>query len=440
MATAICRHLHRRGIRVAPFKAQNMSNNSYPCVDGGEIGRAQVEQARACGLEPSVDMNPLLLKPNSDQGSQIVVQGRVWRTLPAREYYKHSDWLRARVMESYDRLARTYDFIVIEGAGSVTEMNLKARDLVNFNMARAAKANALLVADIDLGGVFASLVGTFELLDDDERRMTRSFAINRFRGDRALFDGGVEILESRTGKPCLGVFPMAPDVRLDSEDAVCLPPARNGDRIAIVRLPRISNFTDFKLLPSVAWIDRPVDARFDVVILPGTKNTVGDLRWMRERGLDEWVARQHREGARVLGICGGFQMLGETIDDPEEGSEPGLGLLPVRTVMQPEKTVQRVNARLGSGTQFDAYEIHMGETQVPSGSSPFAFLMNRPEGMRLNGCAGTYLHGALEHPAVVREVIGVEPLDVPSREVTYEQLADWFEQNANLERFEELYL
>src|SRR5262245_24864567 len=307
MATAICGWLRSRGIRVAPFKAQNMSNNSYACPGGGEIGRAQVVQAEACGLEPSPDMNPILLKPNSDMGSQVVLDGKVWKTLAARDYYEHFDFLLTRVMDAYGRLARQYEYIVIEGAGSVTELNLKSHDLVNLGLARRLNAPGLLVADIDRGGVFAAIAGTFCLLDDEEKRLIRSFAVNRFRGDPSLFSAGVELIEARTSRPCLGVFPMLPNVSLDAEDSVCLeehvgqadsPPRRSGRRVAIVRFPHISNFTDFRLLTCFAdWVTRPGDDRFDCVILPGTKNTLGDLEWLRSAGLDQWIVEQKRRGA-----------------------------------------------------------------------------------------------------------------------------------------------
>src|SRR5882724_3172975 len=305
MATAICAWLRQRGFRVAPFKAQNMSNNSYACPDGGEIGRAQVAQAEACGLAPEHDMNPILLKPNSDLGSQVVLDGRVWKTLAARDYYEHFDFLLQHVLDAYQRLQRQYEYVVIEGAGSITELNLKSRDLVNLGLARRLNAPGLLVADIDRGGVFASIVGTFCLLDDEERRLIRSFAVNRFRGDPSLFADGVKILESRTGRPCLGVFPMLQDMFIDAEDGVCLEELRQargvGPRVGIVRLPHISNFTDFRLLaPFADWITRPPEGRFECVILPGTKNTIGDLAWLRHGGLDDWILSQRRAGALVI--------------------------------------------------------------------------------------------------------------------------------------------
>src|SRR5690242_3859605 len=330
MATAICRWLARQGCRVAPFKAQNMSNNSYPCSSGGEIGRAQVAQAQACLLEPEPDMNPILLKPNSDTGSQVVVHGKVWETLGAREYYAHFPFLLERVLESYDRLSSRFDFIVLEGAGSITELNLKNTDLVNLGLATRLKVPVMLTADIDRGGVFASVVGTFELLDDRERRLVRSFAINRFRGDPTLFGDGTRILEERTSASCIGVFPYLPNVQLDAEDSIAFEAdGRLDSEIAIIALPHISNLTDFRLIPAATRITRPMNKAFEVVILPGTKNTLEDLDWLHKTGLAEWVLQQHREGARILGICGGYQMLGVKVEDPlgiesSSGSVTGL--------------------------------------------------------------------------------------------------------------------
>jgi adenosylcobyric acid synthase len=426
-----------------------MSNNSYSCPGGGEIGRAQVTQAEACGLAPSPDMNPILLKPNSDRGSQVVLDGKVWKTLAAREYYEHFDFLLRRVLDAYERLARHYEYVVIEGAGSLTELNLKSRDLVNLGLARRLDAPGLLVADIDRGGVFASIIGTFCLLDDEEKRLVRSFAVNRFRGDASLFEDGVKILESRTGKTCLGVFPMLHDVFLDAEDGVCLeeaPPASgSGPRVGIVRLPHISNFTDFRLLaPFAEWIARPPQGRFDCVILPGTKNTIGDLAWLRNAGLDDWIVRQSRAGAMVIGVCGGYQMPGDSIEDPHHvesaaSEAPGLGMLAVRTVMLCEKTVRGVEAATPSGIRFEGYEIHMGETSRPPGAQPFAMLSDgAPDGIRTPNCVGTYLHGALESAEVLSELLGCPIPPAPPKQESYAQLAAWFDKHAP--RFEELYL
>jgi len=448
MATAICRTLRRRGVRVAPFKAQNMSLNSYPCRDGGEIGRAQVAQAEACGLDPVSDMNPVLLKPNGNMSSQVIVNGKVWKNLSARDYYEHTDFLLGRVLDAYERLASQYEYIVMEGAGSIAEMNLRQRDLVNLGIAKRVGAPVLLVADIDRGGVFASVVGTYCLLPPEERALVRSFAVNRFRGDPSLFEDGVNILEEKTSSPCLGVFPLLENTRIDEEDSVALD--RRGSRgtsgVAILQFPRISNFTDFRLLPDACWITVPVAGRFDVVILPGTKNTIADLEWMRKQGLDQWVLRQHAEGAKILGICGGYQMLGSRVEDPEaveseRGSAEGLALLPVTTILQSEKTTRVVVAESPAGARFEAYEIHMGCTERPGGFTPFATILSgEQEGIRVGRCTGTYLHGALENAALLSELLGVSIPAAPSKERVYDDLADWFTAHADMDLFAELYL
>jgi adenosylcobyric acid synthase len=448
MTTAICAWLRRRGLSVAPFKAQNMSNNSCACVGGGEIGRAQAAQAEACGLEPEADMNPILLKPNSDMGSQVVLDGRVWKTLRAREYYTHYDFLLERALAAYDRLASRYEYVVIEGAGSVAELNLKKTDLSNLGFAQRVGAPGLLVADIDRGGVFASIIGTYSLLDEDERRLLRSFAVNRFRGDASLFDSGVEILEQRTGSPCLGVFPMAREIDLDPEDGVCIEDAAppSGDfRVALIRLPHISNFTDFRLLaPYAQWLTRPVDEPFDAILLPGTKNTLGDLDWLRSTGLADWILDRARAGTTVIGVCGGYQMLGESIADPlrvesDRHEAPGLGLLPVRTTLREEKTVRPVGAVTRSGIPFPAYEIHMGETPRPSRTQPFAMLADgTPEGVCMGNIVGTYLHGAFERAAVLSELLGREIPEPTTKQHNYNLLADWFDRHQR--HFAELYL
>jgi adenosylcobyric acid synthase len=445
MATAICAWLRRRGVRVAPFKAQNMSNNSYPCPGGGEIGRAQVAQAEACGLEPNVDMNPILLKPTSAMGSQVVVHGKVWRNLSAREYYEHHEYLRGKVEESYARLAAAHEFIVVEGAGSIAELNLRPTDLGNLGFAARHDIPALLVADIDRGGVFASVYGTIELLAPAERELVRAFAINRFRGDPSLFASGARLLEEKTGKRCLGVFPFLENVRLDEEDSVSLDtrPARVSG-MAAIRFPRVSNFTDFRLLP-VVWIDRAIDRKFDVVVLPGSKNTIADLAWMRAQRLDSWVLEQHAAGARIVGICGGYQMLGARIDDPahvesECDSAEGLGLLPVATTLLEQKTTRTVAGCTRGGHSFHAYEIHIGQTSRFADAPCFANVDGSPEGIEWNGCLGTYLHGAFEDPAVVEEYLGYRPsLDAGKAEV-YDRLAEWFAQSADRALFERAFL
>jgi adenosylcobyric acid synthase len=437
MTTAICRFLRNRGIRVAPFKAQNMSNNSAP-VSGGEIGRAQAVQAQACGVEPVTDMNPILLKPHSDTGSQVVLHGRVWRDLSARSYYDEFDYLLGEALAAFYRLKWEYEFIVIEGAGSVVEVNLQSRDLVNFGFARRVGAPAMLVADIDRGGVFASLIGTMCLLDEQDQKLVRSFAINRFRGDSTLFSDGVTFLEEHIQQRCMGVFPFAHGLKIEAEDGVSLDgESATASSVAVIKLPRISNFTDFDSL-HVQWIDGPDARLYDHVILPGTKNTTGDLDWLRGRHLDVWIRRQHAAGAMIIGVCGGYQMLGDSIE--ENGRfHNGLGMLPVRTLMRQDKTVRSVRAQTAAGHEFEAYEIHNGVTAAALDMLPFAYVDGKPEGSRTGRCLGTYLHGAFTDSEVCRDV-GLNFVASASRDERYDALANWFESNADIKLFEELYL
>ncbi len=431
---AFCRLLLRRGERVAPFKAQNMSNNSYPCVEGGEIGRAQAMQAEACRLPAMADMNPVLLKPNSATGSQVVVQGRVWAELEARDYYNHTEVLLGLALESYGRLAAQFPWIVCEGAGSVAEVNLRERDITNLRFAERVGASVVLVADIERGGVFASLVGTMDLLPPSQRALVKAFVVNRFRGDISLFDSGVTFLEERLGIPCLGVFPFSRDIELDEEDSLGIDSAVAGDgKVAVVRLPRISNFTDFRALGAVDWIEAPSARQFRVVFLPGTKNTIEDLVWLRERGLDEWVRQQRAGGALIVGICGGYQMLGESVADAD-----GLGMLPVRTVMRSPKVTRVVEAVTPGGVGFRGYEIHMGITERSVTCEPFAYLADgSAEGCRADGVMGTYLHGAFDEPAVVRELLGLE-IGRVDRDAMYDRLADWLVAHSRPEVLEGL--
>jgi adenosylcobyric acid synthase len=452
VATALCRYLYRKGYRVAPFKAQNMSNNSMVCADGGEIGRAQVAQAEACGLPPTTDMNPILLKPTGDLGSQVVLNGRPWKNLKAAEYYEHFELLLKHVLEAYVRLAADYDYVVIEGAGSVTELNLKQRDLVNLGLARRLNAPTMLVADIDRGGVFASVIGTFHLLEGEEAALVRSFLVNRFRGDPGLFKDGVRILEEKTQRPCLGVFPYAPDIYLDAEDSVSLEAkaaaANSGVRAAIVRLPHISNFTDFRLLSDAVYLSEPSSQKFDVIFLPGTKNTIDDMRWLRDRGFEAWLLARVEQGTKVIGVCGGFQMLGNRIVDPDSvesssASVRGLGLLPIETYLAREKTTRAVKARTPSGVEFQAYEIHMGVTTAEKEYDPFAITdRGYADGIRTPGVVGTYLHGALENKAVLEEVIGraLPCIAGETKDSQYDRLADWFAEYVNEEILTKQYL
>jgi len=331
ITAGLCRLFLRAGVRVAPFKAQNMSNNSYVTPDGKEIGRAQALQAQACGLDPDADMNPILMKPESDRSAQIVVQGQVWGKAEARTYFERRAELAERVRESYERLANQHDLIVIEGAGSAAEMNLRDRDLANWFAVGLADARVVLVADIDRGGVFAQVIGTLDLLAPPERARVIGIIINKFRGDATLFDDGVRFIEQRTGLPVLGVVPMLRDLILDQEDSLEIDRARQApfapDRIniAVVLLPRMSNFTDVRRLAAeedviLRYAAEPRDlAGADIIVIPGTKNTIGDLRYLREAGFPE-VFREHVEqGRELLGLCGGYQMLGRSIADPEGG-------------------------------------------------------------------------------------------------------------------------
>jgi adenosylcobyric acid synthase len=434
---AFCRLLHRRGFRVAPFKAQNMSNNSFPCVEGGEIGRAQAMQAEACGLPPMADMNPVLLKPHSATGSQVVRLGKVWRSIEAADYYQHSAQLMEVALKSYARLASQFDRVVCEGAGSVAEVNLAGRDFTNLRFAQAVSAKAILVADIERGGVFGSLVGTMDLLPLEHRALIGAFAVNRFRGDPRLFDDGVAFLEDRLRIPCLGVFPFAPEIRLDEEDSVAIPEAcgedcpGDGADVAVIRLPRISNFTDFRLFPKLGWIDRPVSRSFRVIFLPGTKNTMEDLQWLRERGLCEWLLAQHQQGTHVVGICGGYQMLGASIEDPDHVESSvermdGVGLLPIRTILRSPKVTRVVVASICGAQEYPAYEIHMGRTETLDAVAPFSHLADgSAEGAQAERVTGTYLHGIFEHPDVVRHVLGIDLPAVPEKCEMYDRLADW---------------
>ena len=450
VTTALCRYLYRMGHRVAPFKAQNMSNNSAVCPDGGEIGRAQAAQAEACGISPHTDMNPILLKPTGMFGSQVVLNGRPWRTLSAHDYYTHFDFLFYNVLEAYGRLSENNDFVIIEGAGSITELNLKRHDLVNLGLAVRLGAPCILVADIDRGGVFASVTGTFHLLDKTEAPLVRSFLVNRFRGDRTLFSDGVTILEEKSGRPCLGIFPFISDADLDPEDSVSLEERSSTQfpiphqlhaqsRVAVIRLPHISNFTDFRLLPDAVFLTKPVMTDFDTIILPGTKSTIEDLLWLRANGLEQWLKDQVGRGSHLIGICGGYQMLGTRICDPHNVESPvheapGLGFVPAETHLTRGKRTRNVSARTPSGLRFDAYEIHMGITTTKGDTKPFAVLDDGTEdGIRTGRVTGTYLHGALENRGVLEELLG-HPLQThcdSAKDAVYDRLAGWFAEHVN---------
>jgi adenosylcobyric acid synthase len=437
VVAGLCRIFRQAGVRVAPFKAQNMALNSFITPEGGEMGRAQVVQAQAAGLTPHVDMNPILLKPSSPVGSQVIVQGKVYGNFSAQEYYRHKPKLVRRVMQSYRRLRAAYELIILEGAGSAVELNLKANDLVNFQMARRAGAAALLVADIDRGGVFAATIGAFHLLTPSERRLLGGFIINKFRGDAELFRPGVDIIEKRTCRPVLGVLPYDAELRLPEEDSVALgrkpgAAAWGGDgrlKIGVVRLPHMSNYTDFDPLEQEPQVGlRYLDHRapleeVDLLILPGTKNTISDLLAIKESGLARQIQDFAAAGGRVAGICGGYQILGQEVRDPlgVEGpprTEPGLGLLPVVTTMAWDKTTTQVEARPagvpGAEETVQAYEIHMGITEARGdGKSAFTIITrlgepaNAADGWvsRDGRVWGTYLHGLFDRDGFRRAFI-----------------------------------
>ena len=414
LVAGLCRALVRRGLTVRPFKPQNMSNNAAVTADGGEIGRAQALQARACGVVPSVHMNPVLLKPQTDVGAQVVVQGRVVGSARAADYQAKKRELLGAVLESFVRLRTEADIVVVEGAGSPAEVNLRAGDIANMGFACAADVPVVLVGDIDRGGVIASLVGTHALLEAEERARVKGFLINKFRGDVRLFDGGLRIIEERTGWRGLGVVPWLHEARsLPAEDAVVLDTARGASggsiRIAVPVLSRISNFDDFDPLalePEVALTmvlaGQPLPGDADLVILPGSKATIADLACLRAPGWDIDLAAHRRRGGRVLGVCGGYQMLGRRVADPQgiegaPGEAPGLGLLDVETVLRgPKVLIEAAGIETATGAPVTGYEMHMGRTDGADCSRP----MLRLDGGAADGAvsedgrvAGCYLHG-----------------------------------------------
>ena len=410
LVAGLCRALVRRGLKVAPFKPQNMSNNAAVTVDGGEIGRAQALQALACGLEPHTDMNPVLLKPESEVGSQVVVQGRRVATVKAREYAALKPTLMAPVLESFQRLKAVHDIVVVEGAGSPAEVNLRQGDIANMGFAQAAGVPVVLVGDIDRGGVIAQIVGTQAVLDPDDAGRIAGFLINKFRGDPRLFDDGYRLIETRTGWKGFGTLPWFGQAwRLPAEDALDIAGSPgSGAKVVCLQFSRIANFDDLDPLKSEPGLQvvmlrpgQPIPGDATLVILPGSKSTRGDLDFLRAQGWDVDLMAHHRRGGRILGICGGYQMLGRQIHDPEgiegpAGSTPGLGFLDVETVMTPDKRLTRTTARhLASGLTLQGYEIHIGRTEGPDRARPFAEVEGAPEGaISADGrVVGSYLHG-----------------------------------------------
>lgn len=461
LVAGLCRLYARRGLRVLPFKAQNMSNNAGVTLEGGEIGRAQVSQAEACGVPPHVDMNPVLLKPEGDSRSQVVVLGRRLDSVPAREYYRRKSELWEVVTAALARLRARADLVLIEGAGSAAELNLKRGDIVNMAVARYVQAPVLLTGDIDKGGIFAQLLGTLWLLEPEERALVRGLIVNKFRGDPDLFADGVRILEARGGVPVLGVVPWLRDHGVPEEDSAGLDdapaapdsPAAGVLDIAVVKLPRIANFDDFDPLAAepgvrVRFVRRPEGlGRPAAVILPGTKHTLADLAWLRESGLAGAIADLAAAGTPVIGICGGYQMLGDAISDPDGveggGTAAGLGLLPVQVLFRGDKVTRQAVARLrsplpwlGEADGLSGYEIHAGQAATPA---PL-FEIRRGDGTAaLDGAAaadgriwGTHLHGLFHNDAFRRawlEGLGWRGGDdrtpyLARRAAAYDRLAD----------------
>jgi len=464
VVAGLCRALARRGLRVAPFKPQNMSNNAAVALDGGEIGRAQALQARACRRSPSVHMNPVLIKPESETGAQVVVQGRRRSTMSAVAFARGRPDLLPRVLESFAIVGEGVDLVVVEGAGSPAEVNLRAGDIANMGFAVAADVPVVLVGDIDRGGVIASLVGTHAVLPPGDRDRIRGFIVNKFRGDADLFADGVRVIEQRTGWPCLGVVPWFEGAgRLPAEDMLGLEDAggtdgRRPDRqvtVAVPVLQRIANFDDLdplRLEPAVRLVlVRPgeaIPAGADLVVVPGTKSTMADLAFLRAQGWDIDIAAHRRRGGRVLGLCGGYQMLGRMIADPDgvegpAGAVAGLGLLDVETVLGPDKAAVAVAGRhAATGVELAGYEIHMGRTAGADCARPFADLGGRFDGARSadDRVAGTYLHGLFAADTFRRAYLaglGAPPSALgydATIEATLDALAEHLERHLDIDR------
>lgn len=481
LVAAFCRILRQDGYNVAPFKAQNMALNSFITKDGGEMGRAQVVQAEAAGLRPHIDMNPILIKPNTDVGAQVIIHGKVYKNMSAGIYHESKKEMVAFVRGSFQRLREKHEFIVIEGAGSPAEINLRENDIVNMGMAEMAGCPVLLAGDIDRGGVFASLVGTIELLTEAEKRRVKGFIVNKFRGDISLLKPGFDFLEKKTGIPVLGTIPYFRDIHIQDEDSVSrerLTSTKGSGKIdiAVLYLPHISNFTDFDPLerePEIHLTYVHYGKRIgpvDVVIIPGSKNTIDDLNYLYATGYVEEILRHYREGGFVVGICGGYQMLGEAIEDPchvETSLDRinGIGLAPLKTFIEDEKVTCQVRARIHRSNRFfentdelSGYEIHMGRTELQKDDPMFEIVdrggspVSVPDGfISENGKVwGTYIHGIFDNDGFreefIRRIKLAKGLPVPSeayasfsfqefKEAQYDRLADVVRRNIDMETF-----
>ena len=458
LVAALCRVLYRRGIKVAPFKPQNMALNSAVTIDGGEIGRAQAVQAMACGLAPHTDMNPVLLKPNTDTGCQVIIHGKVVCNLEATGYHAYKPTAMRAVMDSWQRLKTQYECVIVEGAGSPAEINLRDNDIANMGFAEAADCPVILIADIDKGGVFAHIVGTLALLSESEKTRLIGFVINRFRGDMALLQPGLDWLEKETGKPVVGVLPYLHNLHIEAEDAVPNTPPPEVEReqsklrIIVPVLPHISNHTDFdalRLHPQVEFQFikmGEVIPPADLIILPGSKNVRGDLECLQAHQWQQALTKHLRYGGKVLGICGGFQMLGNSIHDPHAiegapGSSQGLGWLDMETTLQKTKQLAQVTGNLAfADAMVTGYEIHMGISAGAALNNPALFINGQPEGAisQDKQIAGTYLHGLFDHVESCAAWLKWAGLDHASvtdfnyaqlREAELERLADCVEQH-----------
>lgn len=472
VTTAICRSLVNRGIRVTPYKAQNMSNNSGVTPEGLEMGRAQIVQAEAARIAPHVDMNPILLKPTSEVGAQVVLMGQVKDSRSASEYHASKAELEHEARDALDRLRRSYDVVVMEGAGSCAEMNLMANDIVNLRMAEYADAPVVLVADIHRGGVFAQIVGTLTCLPPAQRDRIAGFIINRFRGDLSLFEEGTRWIENQTGKPVFGVLPWYSHFRIEAEDSVVIEAPRKvaahqvkRPAIAVIRIPHISNFTDFDPLDNVDglglhFLETPQDlTAFSAVILPGSKSTRSDLAWLHHTGWSTKIQAFVEAGGHVLGICGGYQMMGHAVHDPTgiegtAGTSPGLSILTVETELKAPKTTTRTQFSW-NGIQGTGYEIHMGITRRTGGTA--LFCIHEKNGKPMpgeDGCIsrdgrimGTYIHGLFDQPEIISKwlgSVGVNGVRVSgvhglvARDRDYDLLAEHFERHVDMEKLEVL--
>ncbi len=445
ITAGFCRIFKQDGYEPAPFKAQNMSLNSFATPDGLEIGRAQAVQAEAAGIPCHTDMNPVLLKPTNDKSSQVILNGKPIGNQSAYDYFMGNDRseLFAAVKQAFDRLSSRYSPVVMEGAGSISELNLKHRDITNLRMALHAGAATYLIGDIDRGGIFGSVYGSIALLTPEERQCIKGILVNKFRGDSRLFEDGRRMLEELTGVPVVGVLPYFRDIFIEEEDSVSLEnkyrSAVSGKvNVAVILLKRLSNFTDFDRLEkdprvNLYYTNQPDEiAKADIVILPGSKNTIDDLLTIKNNGVAQAIYTAHKNGKTVIGICGGYQMLGETIEDPDhvEGSieaVPGLGLLPVRTILQPTKTTQQQQfAFRNSSETCLGYEIHMGHTTVRGEVQPLAYLPDgRTDGYFLSSkCWGTYLHGILDNNAVVDELLADYTSQLSDQTFDFRQFKD----------------